>query len=96
MSPANTGPVLTPTRIGMLSWAACSPRSAASMRASSSGLAVGAPATRISLPPSRSTSVPRKVTPCASQAAWAADTSAASASATCSAGREATISSRPS
>ena len=56
MSPANTGPRFTPIRTGIARSPSTIRRSASSIRSSSSPVARGAPAVRISLPPSASTS----------------------------------------
>ena len=81
MFPANTGPRFTPSRTAnrrRRSTISCSVRS---MRSSSSPTAAGAPAARMILPPSRSTSDPRNVTPLRSAASCTSHTNSCSASA---------------
>ena len=63
MSPANTAPRFTPIRIGIARSPSAIWRSASSIRSSSLPVIVGAPAVRISLPPSSSASVERKQHP---------------------------------
>ena len=74
-SPAKTRPRLTPMRNGERESASAIARAARRIRSSSSPAVWGAPATRISLPPSLSMSVSRKLTPCSSATRWAVVTS---------------------
>ena len=70
------GPRLTPIRTGIGGRLGLTiERRVSSIRSSSSPSACGVPAARMILPPSRSMSVPRKVTPCASAALWAVEIS---------------------
>ncbi len=84
MSPAKTAPRLTPMRIETGTFASTIARSASSMRSSSSPVLPGAPAVRISLPPSTSTSDDKSAMPCSSVAASTVPTSRCSASAAAS------------
>ena len=52
MSPAKTGPLFTPIRTGSVVSASMTERSVSSIRPSSSPRALGAPATRMTFPPS--------------------------------------------
>ena len=81
MSPAKTAPWLTPIRSGSRALCRRSGGASRSIRSSSSPIARGAPATRMILPPSWSTSVPRNVTSCSSAAACTSRTSSSSAAA---------------
>ncbi len=96
MSPANTPPLFTPIRTGILRCLSAIFRSASSIRSSSLPVIVGAPAVRISLPPSSSASVDRKHTPYSSQAACVSASSSCRPSATASGAALGIMSSVPS
>ena len=84
MSPANTGPWFTPIRTPIERSGSTIRRSDSKRRSSSSPTARGAPADKISLPPSASTSEPRKHTPSSSTAACVSRTSRSSSPASTS------------
>ena len=82
--PAKTRPRLGADVDGNGGSASTTARSVRSIRSSSSPAVSGAPATRTILPPSRSMSLSRNVTPCSSAALWTSRTSASSACAAAS------------
>ena len=96
MSPANTAPRFTPILIGIPRSTSAILRSASSIRSSSLPVIVGAPAVRISLPPSSSASVERKQTPYSSHAACVSASSTWRSSATAAGPRSSIIPSVPS
>ena len=81
MSPTKAGPRVAPMRRGIRRAPSATSRSARSILPSSSPDVVGAPAVRITLPPSRSMSVPRKATPWAVAARCTSETNASSSAA---------------